>query len=565
MTRLHPRHEVITVARKPPDGPVTDCVLEHGTGALNISECRIGTEERYNPPTSTNGDIYGDTTAGEPVEGTVKGRYPPNVIIDEYVADMIDEQSGITKSRGGNPKNLGNDRLDREASIGPTTGGLGDEGGASRFYPVIGRIDTSVKHNMTEINTEIRKGDCIDVMSEMEEESVHAVVTDPPYGLAFMGKTWDEFDPDEYEEFCQGWAEQAHRVLKPGGHLLAFSGTRTYHRLGTGIEKAGFEIRDKIDWIYGSGFPKALDVSKYIQKREGVEPVDINDPSVGFMNDDDDGWNDTHSHEIMPDPTGAAKEWEGWKTALKPAHEPVCVARKPTDGPVIDCVLEHGTGALNIDGSRIGSGTGEKKVREMSNMKGGNYAQGEEDYSDRDPVVRVTEDKGRYPANILLDEESAEMLDDQSGESKSQVNVGDPDRYGTSEGDATTFHYGRFDENNTYDDRGGASRFFYTSKAGKSERTHGGEVDNKHPTVKPVDLMEYLVKLVTAEGQIVLDPFAGTGTTCIAAYNLGRNSIGIEKDEEYAEIAEKRISANMSNPGEVGSEPDHIYNSVTEW
>ena len=410
---------------------------------------------------------------------------------------------------------------------------------------------------MSDVTTEIFEGDCIDVMSEMDEESVHAVVTDPPYGLAFMGRTWDDFDPKEYQEFCQDWATEALRVLKPGGHLLAFSGTRTYHRLGVGVEDAGFEIRDKIDWIYGSGFPKGQDISRGIQKREGIEPVEVNEAEgVGFMNSEDDGWNDTHNRHVMPDPEGEAKKWKGWKTGLKPAHEPICVARKPFDGPVIDCVLEHGTGALNIGDSRIGSDMIHDPPRTTEGLCYGETTAGHQEYNIR---------KGRYPANIVIDGEVAEMIDEQSGESKSSVNVGDPDRYGTSEGDATTFHYGRFDENNTYDDEGGASRFFYTAKASNSERTMNGKVENPHPTVKPVDLMEYLVKLVTREGQTVLDPFMGTGTTLLAAYNLGRNSIGIDKSDEFIEVAENRVDVNRQRPDMIGTEPEHVYNSVTEW
>ena len=210
---------------------------------------------------------------------------------------------------------------------------------------------------------EIITGDCIDKMQALEANSIHAVVTDPPYGLAFMGNSWDDFEPKEYQEWCEQWATECLRVLKPGGHLLSFSGTRTYHRLGVGVEDAGFEIRDKIDWLYGSGFPKALDVSKAIDKqadaeREVVNTKDVGPDMTGGNYENNDG--DRAVQEITEPATDAAEQWDGFKTALKPAHEPVCVARKPFNQTVAENVQEHGTGALNIDGCRVGN-TGDRK------------------------------------------------------------------------------------------------------------------------------------------------------------------------------------------------------------
>jgi len=365
-------------------------------------------------------------------------------------------------------------------------------------------------------------GNCVELMRGLEPASVDAIVTDPPYELGFMGKAWDAsgvtYKPPT-------WAE-ALRVLKPGGHLLAFGGTRTYHRLACAIEDAGFEIRDCLSWLYGSGFPK--------------------------------------SHNLNGD-------WQGWGTALKPAHEPIVVARKPLAGTVAGNVLEHGTGALNVDGCRVGDGEGRANggPRPTRVATGG--------FNMSDSGERPTD--GRWPANVVLDEEAAAMLDEQTGERPgfssqndhgSQMGYGDSLVYGNGKG----VYQGRREG---YNDSGGVSRFFYVAKASRAERNAGLEGfeegpapgskrsapaegrtsalgrprANHHPTVKPVALMRWLVRLVTPTGGTVLDPFAGSGTTGIAAALEGFRFIGMEQDAGYAEIAEARI-AFWTEHGEEG-------------
>jgi DNA modification methylase len=437
-------------------------------------------------------------------------------------------------------------------------------------------------------------GDCREVMASMGEASVDAIVCDPPYGLEFMGKEWDHGVPG-----VPFWTE-ALRVIKPGGHLLAFGGTRTFHRLTCAIEDAGFEIRDCLSWLYGSGFPKSLDVGKAIDRQrhdreevllvtrwihaqvlgakvrhadilgafgfnEGsgmvghwtatcaasqpaVPTLDqvpklldvLGDPDVpeeiaeilidsnGMRGDPGEAWfrrevvgtklagiatpGDSDRHtvggsravevDITAPATEAAQTWEGWGTALKPAWEPIILARKPLVGTVAANVLAHGTGALNVDGCRVGTETIQTNRytpgRDMTSFHG---SQAGNDY------VSSTH-PGRWPANVLLDPEAAAMLDEQSGEKP--------------------------------------SRFFYTAKTPSSERhgndgANGQAIKNDHPTVKPVDLMAYLVKLVTPPGGTVLDPFTGSGSTGIAALRLGVKFLGIEREPSYLKIAEARI------------------------
>ena len=258
----------------------------------------------------------------------------------------------------------------------------------------------------------IHTGDCFDVLTELPDESIHAVVSDPPYGLAFMGRDWDDFEPKEYQEWCERWARECLRVLKPGGHMLAFSGNRTHHRLFTGVEDAGFEIRDTLTWHYGSGFPKASDISKTIDKRadaerevvgkyiqpNGIERSDEShgDTVTSVANGDFD-----RNLAIEAPATDAAKKWDGWKTGLKPSTEFVVMARKPYDGATVDSVLEHGTGALNIDGCRIGSAADTERPEGKSELYG--------EYDNHETTGGHAE--GRYPANLMFDEVAAEQLD----------------------------------------------------------------------------------------------------------------------------------------------------------
>lgn len=362
-------------------------------------------------------------------------------------------------------------------------------------------------------------GDCLQTLKSLEANTVDSVVTDPPYGLAFMGKRWDYDVPS-----VDVWRE-VFRVLKPGGHVLAFGGTRTYHRLVVNIEDAGFEIRDQLQWIYGSGFPK--------------------------------------SHNLKG-------EWSGWGTALKPANEPIVLARKPLDGTVAQNVEKWGVGGLNIDDTRIEyASDADKKLGQSarpSRSKGMEfYSESGHDQFSRSDRSQI---QGRWPSNVLLDEVAAKMLDEQSGVLKSgamngvyknTIMKGEP---GCRDGKAVHLKQ----EANS----GGASRFFYVAKASKRERNAGLEgmpkkeapkfdggdfvrgkdnnakdqkAENHHPTVKPIKLMQYLIKLITPPGGTVLDPFMGSGSTGVAAKNLGFEFIGCELNPEYLEIAEKRISS----------------------
>ena len=389
--------------------------------------------------------------------------------------------------------------------------------------------------------------DCLEAMTRAKPESVDAIVTDPPYGLAFMGKQWDHGVPG-----APFW-QAALRVAKPGAHLLAFGGTRTYHRLACAIEDAGWEIRDCLMWVYGSGFPKSLDVSKAIDKAAGAERevvgVSTNgsgaqpnklsnhttgDTGIGYA----DGSGKTFN--ITAPATEAAKQWEGWGTALKPAFEPIILARKPFPTTVAANVLEHGTGGLNIDGCRV-EANGDK-------LGGGRVSTTTEGW-DRpwkhdseaveackargDAAVAKAEQLGRWPANFIHD-----------GSDEATGLLGD------------------------------AARFFYCAKASRADRDAGcdnlplkecGMMEddnypiktgsgnlretkrkNVHPTVKPTDLMQYLCRLITPPGGVILDPFMGSGSTGKAAMLEGFRFIGIEKEAEYLEIAKARIEFALS-------------------
>jgi len=392
-------------------------------------------------------------------------------------------------------------------------------------------------------------GDCLEVLRTMPDNSVDAVVTDPPYGLSrepdieevlrhwlagddykhrgggFMGKEWDSFVPGPavWREVC--------RVVKPGGHILCFAGTRTVDLMGISLRLGGFEIRDCLQWLYGSGFPKSLDVSKAIDKKLGAERKTVglkpytNDGSIRGNSYNKGGYERVQLPITAP-ATPEAKQWEGWGTALKPAVEPIILARKPlSEATVAENVLKWGTGAINIDGCRVG--TEQMGGYVVKSSLGRRTSEGGEH---KDFIA--TSATGRFPANVILDEEAGRMLDEQQE---------------------------------------GASRFFYCAKASKKERNMGLEdvepttVDdgrnkpidnpflrgktlrqNTHPTVKPVKLMEYLITLVTPPNGIVLDPFLGSGTTALAALNLGRFFIGIELNEEYCEIARRRVASHTA-------------------
>ena len=376
-------------------------------------------------------------------------------------------------------------------------------------------------------------GDCLEVLAELPDASVDAVVTDPPYELGFMGKGWDASGIAYRVDL---WAECL-RVLKPGGHLLAFGGTRTWHRLACAIEDAGFEVRDSIAWMYGSGFPKSLDVSKAIDKAAGAERQVIGPHRYAHLKTG--GSHSEHSVglgkrlgaemvETAP-ATDAAREWSGWGTALKPAHEPIVVARKPLVGTVAANVLEHGTGALNIDACRIASPDGvpmfAQKGRDSANGIYGDGLNGSKSLGERDYTT------GRWPANVVLDEDQAAELDRQSGVSQSRI--------GKPRGAAAGKGWGMTATGAEYDDNGGASRFFYVAKAPARERP---KVDGTaHPTVKPLTLMRWLCRLVTPPDGVILEPFAGSGTTVEAALLEGFHVVGIEREADYLPLIQARL------------------------
>ena len=421
---------------------------------------------------------------------------------------------------------------------------------------------------MTDYLDSIICGDCLEVMASMPESSVDSIVTDPPYGLSFIGKDWDHGVPGE-----AFWRE-ALRVAKPGAHLLAFGGTRTHHRLMCAIEDAGWEIRDCLGWLYGSGFPKSLDVSKAIDKVNGDgnrllkfvdwmrttglkanqinEAIEKSDVGSHYLRRDQPAiptaelwgklrplcgeipaWVDelverieaerevvgvakwetlncapmpgadcskqNRSHKPITAPaTPEAVRWNGWGTALKPAWEPIVLARKPLIGTVAQNVLEHGTGALNIDGCRVGTLENSNGGGYSKNFKGSSFLAygGKREYQ---------QPSGRFPANLIHD--------------------------GSDEVEAV------FPKN--------ASRFFYCAKASSSERGEG----NNHPTVKPLSLMRYLCRLVTPPDGVVLDPFCGSGSTLVGALQEGFRYLGIEKDPDYVNIAYHRTKGALKEMG----------------
>lgn len=370
----------------------------------------------------------------------------------------------------------------------------------------------------------ILQGNCLDLLKTLEDNSVDSVVTDPPYELGFMGKSWDStgiaFNPDVWKETL--------RVLKPGGYLLAFSGSRTYHRIAVAVEDAGFEIRDQIMWVYGSGFPKSMNISLSMNKK-GID----------------------------------SSKWEGWGTALKPAHEPIVMARKPLEGTVVDNVLTWGTGGINIDASRVpGEPVPINKLEEWS----GFGQKIEPDYK------QEMNTSGRFPANLIHDgsDEVVELFPRAKGGAYPAVR-GSSDIGAFAQGGT---HKDKPNQARVMGDDGSAARFFYCAKANSKDRNEGldnfqseqpdlfnngdnfGDEDsgnkdsskkkNIHPTVKPTELMRYLVKLVTPPEGTVLDPFAGSGSTGKAAMLDNYKFVGIEMNEEYVAIAKARIEHALS-------------------
>jgi len=485
-------------------------------------------------------------------------------------------------------------------------------------------------------------GDNMESLKKLPDNSIDSVVVDPPYGLGkerdmniilkdwiekgyseidgkgFMGKEWDAYVPQPIF-----WKE-IFRVLKPGGHILAFFGTRTYDIGTMAIRLAGFEIRDQIQWIYGSGFPKSHNIGKAVDKLEGNERevvgtlADIN-PRYNTPRKGGDKYGDGFGEsEVAPPLTKGTSPYEGWGTALKPANEPICVARKPlSEKSVAENVIKWGTGGINIDGCRVGT---TDTYNYKNGPQGNSFSVGKEPDGKRTEPVEMNSE-GRFPANIILecicdevikgekDEKvyiksngtgaeiygggrgipgcdsygykngkgdthtdpncPCRLLDEQSGDSKSSKGLmksaqsgNDDGRYNWNNGDKNDFESVR-----GHNDKGGASRFFYQAKVSKAERNMGLDgfedkkkwlkggggsgisdresvvAKNSHPTVKPINLMSYLCRLITPEGGIVLDPFMGSGSTGVAAQLEGFRFVGMEMDKDYFKIAESRIDS----------------------
>jgi site-specific DNA-methyltransferase (adenine-specific) len=427
---------------------------------------------------------------------------------------------------------------------------------------------------ITDRTATLHLGDNRDVLRTLPDSCIDAVVTDPPYGLKFMGKKWDSAVPG-----TPVWAECL-RVLKPGGHLLAFAGTRTQHRMASAIEDAGFEIRDMIAWVYGSGFPKSLDVGKAIDREAGAKRGVIGKRKTfkGQGNSEYDQLSGSDLTEVFvtAPATEAARQWNGWGTALKPALEPITLARKPFPGTVAANVQEHGTGAINVDGCRVELEPDFAKYKNPGSGKAGTHVYSGGWSGDSKPMGHPESARhnsgGRWPANLIHDgsEEVAALFP----ETKS----GGYPPEGGQRSKVSTFGKPsiRGDRKFTCSE-GSAARFFYCPKASKADRDEGcdsmplhetrygknmsssdrGTISNSvkpsrnnHPTVKPTALMRYLCRLVTPPGGLVLDPFMGSGSTGKAAILEGFRFIGIDSDAESYAIAEARVqhASHSSNP-----------------
>ena len=437
---------------------------------------------------------------------------------------------------------------------------------------------------------ELKLGDNAETLKQYPDNHFDSIVTDPPYGIEFMGKDWDK-----HTGAVETWNE-CFRVLKPGGHILAFSASRTYHHLATNIESVGFEIRDQIMWLYGSGFPKSHNIGKAVDKKLGnkrkfvgqnqdiikKQAKDLREGKRKILDSFKAGEPNRNNgfKTVSADITKGNTEWEGWGTALKPAHEPIVMARKPlSEKTIVDNVLKHGTGGINIDECRVG--TDEKLSIGSNNRKNANVNFGMKN----DKKKQKQNEQGRFPANIIHDG-SEEVLEGfpETGKSaggRSYQNTNKMYEGGWDGGEGSKIDPG-------FGDSGSAARFFYCPKANKKERNAGcedmeGEVrfastnesgkmlpsklnephkvkGNYHPTVKPVALMKYLITLITPKGGKVLDPFNGSGSTGMACVELGYEYTGCELDPDYIEISKARIEAwyAENKPEEVNEYFDKI-------
>lgn len=451
-----------------------------------------------------------------------------------------------------------------------------------------------IYHEQSEFT--LHRGDCVEKLKAIPDQSIDSFCVDGPYGIRFMGKAWDGADIERrfqeantdsaaraktgraaaaaagkyslaaadmltFQEFTRAWAVEAFRILKPGGHLVSFCSTRTYHRMAAGVEDAGFEIRDQLAWVFGSGFPKSLDVSKTMDRANGEEPR-----QVGVINRTGKA-SGTYGAYAGPSPvtepvTEPGRQWAGWGTALKPAWEPIVLARKPLDGTVAQNVAKWGTGALNIDGCRVSTAEQLQGSTVRDDIRGGSYAGGYKPSPGDIPVFRQNL-KGRWPANLCHDG-SPEVIEHFPEEAPSSSGI-------RSRGTDNNI-YGKHRDTpfDSYGDEGSAARFFYCAKTSRADRDEGLEgfdkkpllwssgtknpgsfqsegtdksARNSHPTVKPTELMRWLVRLVTPPGGRVVDCFTGSGSTGKACVLEGFHFTGIDLDEEgeYLPIAKARI------------------------
>lgn len=449
------------------------------------------------------------------------------------------------------------------------------------------------------------QGNMLDMLEVIESNTIDSIVTDPPYELNFMGKGWDNagvsFNSDTWKN--------CYEVLKPGGYLLAFGGSRTYHRIACAIEDAGFEIRDTIMWLYGSGFPKSMNIGLAIDKKNGVESIDTGEKidsmsSLGVMHDDNWKSNKDITRKI------ATNEWQGWGTCLKPSFEPIIVARKPFKGSLVDNVIEYGVGGINIDECRVGNEKIEYYPTDLTEAHGNKFGNGA--YMPKDTTKELISHEGRFPANTILTYDETDFDEVCGGfpNTKQNGSIKNPNLKNSLGNNGI---YNKYSEKqpvwDAYQDSGSASRYFYCAKASKKDRDEGldefeikgakellnrednsdgaswngkyssgnafagcgAPKKNTHPTVKPTELMQYLVRLVTPNGGTVLDPFNGSGSTGKAVMyenkerNKGYKYIGIELTEEYLPIAAARIEYVCNNSSANSQIIQNVTDELDDW